>query len=58
MKIAWMPDNRTGTWMYHCHILEHHEAGMMAHFEIVDPASGPLHNGHLHHGHRYHEHKV
>ena len=34
-KIAWMPDDRPGTWMYHCHILEHHEAGMMAHFKVV-----------------------
>lgn len=41
IKIAWMPDNRPGRWMYHCHILEHHEAGMMAHFEVVDPAKGP-----------------
>ena len=38
IKIAWMPDNRPGKWMYHCQILEHHEAGMMAHFEVVDPA--------------------
>lgn len=37
VKIAWMPD-RTGAWMYHCHIIEHHEAGMMGHFEIVDPS--------------------
>jgi FtsP/CotA-like multicopper oxidase with cupredoxin domain len=37
IKIAWMPDNRPGRWMYHCHILEHHEAGMMANFEVVDP---------------------
>jgi FtsP/CotA-like multicopper oxidase with cupredoxin domain len=37
IKIAWMPDNRPGRWMYHCHILEHHAAGMMAHFEVVDP---------------------
>lgn len=36
IKIAWMPDNRPGKWMYHCHILEHHEAGMMAHFEVVN----------------------
>lgn len=36
MKIAWMPDNRPGTWMYHCHILEHHAAGMMANFEVID----------------------
>jgi len=38
IKIAWMPDNRPGRWMYHCHILEHHAAGMMAHFEVVHPA--------------------
>lgn len=37
VKIAWIPDNRPGRWMYHCHILEHHAAGMMAHFEVVDP---------------------
>ncbi|HEU4632944.1 MAG TPA: multicopper oxidase family protein [Flavisolibacter sp.] len=37
IKIAWMPDNRPGRWMYHCHILEHHAAGMMANFEVVDP---------------------
>lgn len=36
IKIAWIPDNRPGKWMYHCHILEHHAAGMMAHFEVVE----------------------
>lgn len=35
VKIAWLPDNRPGEWMYHCHILEHHAMGMMAHFEVV-----------------------
>ncbi|HJP85720.1 MAG TPA: multicopper oxidase family protein [Gemmatimonadaceae bacterium] len=35
VRIAWMPDNRPGEWMYHCHILEHHASGMMAHFEVV-----------------------
>jgi FtsP/CotA-like multicopper oxidase with cupredoxin domain len=34
-RIAWMPEGRPGGWMYHCHILEHHAAGMMAHFEVV-----------------------
>jgi FtsP/CotA-like multicopper oxidase with cupredoxin domain len=34
-RIAWLPDDRPGEWMYHCHILEHHAAGMMAHFEVV-----------------------
>ena len=37
-RIAWLPDDRPGQWMYHCHILEHHAMGMMAHFEVVsDP---------------------
>ena len=35
VRIAWLPDARPGEWMYHCHILEHHAAGMMAHFEVV-----------------------
>jgi FtsP/CotA-like multicopper oxidase with cupredoxin domain len=36
VKIAWMPDNRPGKWMYHCHIIEHHAAGMMAHFDVIN----------------------
>lgn len=36
IKIAWMPDNRPGMWMYHCHLIEHHAAGMMANFEVID----------------------
>ena len=35
VRIAWLPDERRGEWMYHCHILEHHAAGMMAHFDVV-----------------------
>jgi FtsP/CotA-like multicopper oxidase with cupredoxin domain len=35
VRIAWMPDDRPGEWMYHCHILPHHAAGMMAHFRVV-----------------------
>jgi FtsP/CotA-like multicopper oxidase with cupredoxin domain len=35
VRIAWMPDDRPGRWMYHCHILEHHQAGMMAMFDVV-----------------------
>jgi len=48
IKIAWVPDNRPGRWMYHCHILEHHEAGMMAHFEVVDPLKGSMGLSHHH----------
>ena len=51
VKIAWMPDNRPGTWMYHCHIIEHHAAGMMAHFNVVNDESGEsnAHGGKHHH---------
>jgi FtsP/CotA-like multicopper oxidase with cupredoxin domain len=35
VRIAWTADDRPGEWMYHCHILEHHAAGMMAHFEVI-----------------------
>lgn len=35
VRIAWVADDRPGEWMYHCHILEHHAGGMMAHFEVV-----------------------
>jgi FtsP/CotA-like multicopper oxidase with cupredoxin domain len=34
-RIAWLPDDRPGEWMYHCHILEHHAMGMMAHFAVI-----------------------
>ena len=52
IKIAWMPDNRPGTWMYHCHILEHHAAGMMANFQVIDQNVSyiPINNN-IHHCH-------
>jgi len=53
IKIAWMPDNRPGMWMYHCHVLEHHTAGMMANFEVVDPEqpAGQANHRHVNHCH-------
>ncbi len=50
-KIAWIPDDRPGTWMYHCHILEHHEAGMMAHFNVVKGDQPVSETSHHHHHH-------
>ena len=35
VRIAWRPEDRPGSWMYHCHILEHHASGMMGHFAVV-----------------------
>ena len=52
-KIAWIPDNRPGMWMYHCHILEHHAAGMMANFEVVDPNKGRQFEKHYHMHHHH-----
>jgi FtsP/CotA-like multicopper oxidase with cupredoxin domain len=52
VRIAWMPDARIGSFMYHCHILEHHEAGMMGHFDVVErlahPDGGETRNPHSH----------
>lgn len=56
-RIAWIPDDRPGSWMYHCHILEHHAAGMMGHFEVVRDGSMPARpSAHRHaqtHEHRH-----
>jgi FtsP/CotA-like multicopper oxidase with cupredoxin domain len=35
VRLAWLPDDRPGGWMYHCHIIEHHAAGMMGHFQVI-----------------------
>jgi FtsP/CotA-like multicopper oxidase with cupredoxin domain len=45
LKIAVKFDERPGMWMYHCHILDHAETGMMGHLHVVDP-SAPVAAGH------------
>ena len=35
VRIAFRVDNRPGHWMYHCHILEHVENGMMATLNVI-----------------------
>lgn len=57
MKIAWMPDNRPGTWMYHCHIIEHHAAGMMANFEVID-GNNPNKDTSTFQAHHHHHHQM
>ena len=37
LTIAVRFDERPGAWMYHCHILDHAEAGMMGHLVVRDP---------------------
>jgi FtsP/CotA-like multicopper oxidase with cupredoxin domain len=39
-------DDRPGMWMFHCHLLDHAEAGMMAAL-MVDPPDAPA-AGHVH----------
>ena len=35
MKIAVKFDDRPGMWMYHCHILDHADVGMMGHLQVM-----------------------
>jgi len=39
LTIAVRFDERPGTWMFHCHILDHAEAGMMGHLVVRDPSA-------------------
>jgi FtsP/CotA-like multicopper oxidase with cupredoxin domain len=49
LKLAVNFDNRPGMWMYHCHILDHAEAGMMGHLHVA-PADGAQADDHADHG--------
>ena len=40
-RIAIRFDERPGAWMYHCHILDHAERGMMGHLNVVGPGERP-----------------
>jgi FtsP/CotA-like multicopper oxidase with cupredoxin domain len=37
LTIAVRFDDRPGAWMYHCHILDHADVGMMGHLLVRDP---------------------
>lgn len=37
LRIAVRYDDRPGTWMFHCHILDHADVGMMGHLVVRDP---------------------
>ena len=41
LPIAMTFDERPGMWMYHCHILDHAEVGMMGHIVVRDPTAPP-----------------
>jgi FtsP/CotA-like multicopper oxidase with cupredoxin domain len=42
-------DERPGVWMYHCHILDHADAGMMGHLVVRDPAAPAAEPPAVHH---------
>jgi FtsP/CotA-like multicopper oxidase with cupredoxin domain len=37
-------DDRQGTWMYHCHILDHADGGMMGVLELGQPSGATHHH--------------
>ena len=44
LRLAVRFDERPGMWMLHCHILDHAEAGMMGHLQVL-PADGEGEHG-------------
>jgi FtsP/CotA-like multicopper oxidase with cupredoxin domain len=55
-RIAIKFDERPGIWMYHCHILDHAESGMMGHLHVHEPdeeraAPAQIDHGAGHSGH-------
>jgi FtsP/CotA-like multicopper oxidase with cupredoxin domain len=45
IRIAFTDPAIVGRFMFHCHILEHEDKGMMAQIEVYDPKVGPLPEG-------------
>ena len=39
LRIAFTQPEIVGRFMYHCHVLEHEDGGMMAQIEVYDPQS-------------------
>lgn len=51
LRLAVRFDERPGVWMYHCHILDHAESGMMGHLHVAGEGESPPA---LQHGTRHH----
>ena len=45
IRMAFTDPVIVGRFMYHCHILEHEDKGMMAQIEVYDPKTGPMPDG-------------
>ena len=46
IRIAFTDPTIVGRFMFHCHILEHEDKGMMSQIEVYDPKVGPMADGH------------
>ncbi|MEO6339238.1 MAG: multicopper oxidase domain-containing protein, partial [Caulobacteraceae bacterium] len=51
IRLAFTDPTIVGRFMFHCHILEHEDKGMMAQIEVYDPKTGPMPEGHMDHDH-------
>jgi len=45
IRLAFTDPIIVGRFMFHCHILEHEDKGMMAQIEVYDPKVGPMPDG-------------
>ncbi len=45
VRLAFTDPTIVGRFMFHCHILEHEDKGMMAQIEVYDPKVGPMPDG-------------
>jgi FtsP/CotA-like multicopper oxidase with cupredoxin domain len=45
IRLAFTDPTILGRFMFHCHILEHEDKGMMAQIEVYDPKTGPMPDG-------------
>lgn len=45
IRVAFTDPAIVGRFMFHCHILEHEDKGMMSQMEVYDPKTGPLPDG-------------
>jgi suppressor of ftsI len=45
IRMAFTDPIIVGRFMFHCHILEHEDKGMMAQIEVYDPKTGPMSDG-------------
>jgi FtsP/CotA-like multicopper oxidase with cupredoxin domain len=45
VRIAFTDPTIVGRFMFHCHILEHEDKGMMQQIEVYDPKVGPMPDG-------------